>query len=103
MLEAAHREVREECNLSKDDVSLDRILTATDVLTKDKAGKLAYHFVLVHACGVAKPAAKPLAGDDAGEVRWFPIGRIETDAQPIFPEVVRVVKMAFKELSRPAE
>ena len=66
LAEAAAREVREETGVVVDDL---RRIDLAEIIGRDEAGGVAYHFVLVIFAGRHRSGA-PIAGDDAAEARW---------------------------------
>jgi ADP-ribose pyrophosphatase YjhB (NUDIX family) len=86
---AAVREVREETGV---DIAPLGIVTALDAITRDKAGKIEYHYTLIEIVadwyeGEAK------ADDDALAVRWATLEEIEDLCA--WPEIARVVRLSM--------
>jgi len=74
-VDAARREVEEECGLK---VRIAGLAGVLDRVTRDAEGRVRYHWVLVDY--LAFPEADDdtiTAGDDAAEVRWVPIDQVE--------------------------
>lgn len=70
--EAIKREVREETGL---DVEVGKIAGVFDLIVRDEAGNVAYHYVIIDF--FAKPVGgKLIPGDDAVQVRWVPIEQV---------------------------
>ena len=89
IMEAALREVREETGL---DVSPLGIVTALDGITRDKAGKVEYHYTIIDVAAHS-PEGKAKAGDDATEVRWVTLDEVEELCK--WKEVARVVRLSL--------
>jgi len=70
--EAALREIREETGLS---VRLGRLIEAVDIIGKDDAGHVKYHYVVIDYEGYIE-GGELRAGGDAEEVRWIPLERL---------------------------
>jgi 8-oxo-dGTP diphosphatase len=71
--EAAQRELLEETGLHALRLEL---LTTVDLIERDEAGRIRYHYTLVDFTGNAAPGtAHP--GDDAAAVGWFTAEQIE--------------------------
>jgi ADP-ribose pyrophosphatase YjhB (NUDIX family) len=72
-VEAARREVAEECGL---DVQIIGLAGVLDRVVRDEAGRVRYHWVLVDYLAHAK-SAEIVCGSDAAEARWVPIDEVE--------------------------
>jgi ADP-ribose pyrophosphatase YjhB (NUDIX family) len=73
-VDAARREVLEECGIS---VRIAELVGVLDRVTRDGDGRVRYHWLLVDY--LAFPEADDdtiTAGDDAAEVRWVPIDEV---------------------------
>ncbi len=87
--QAAIREVMEECSIQ---IQLQDVISVVDLIDKDEAGKVKFHFVLIdfladYTAGELKPASDAAAG------AW--VSRAELDAYEI-PEITRkVIAKAF--------
>lgn len=83
--EAAAREVREECGI---EVAPDRVIEVLDAITKDQAGKIRYHYVLIeflaeYQGGELRPSS------DALDARWFALEELSgIDMQEITRRVI---------------
>ncbi len=67
VVEALHREVREETGLK---VEILRLAEVYERIAPDAEGRIEYHFtILDYLCRVESGTLK--AGDDAADVRWF--------------------------------
>jgi 8-oxo-dGTP diphosphatase len=80
---AATRELREETGI---DAEAQNILTTLDVLVRDASGHVQQHYILI-AVQCRWISGLPLAGDDALEARWFPIGDLDPDKLPMSADV----------------
>jgi 8-oxo-dGTP diphosphatase len=89
ILSAAVREVREETGL---DIVPLGIVTALDALTRDKQGKIEYHYTIIEVAAESRDG-EPRAGSDALGIRWATIEEIEKLCT--WPEVVRVVRLSL--------
>ncbi len=88
IIETAVREAREETSL---DITPLGIITALDAITRDKDGKVEYHYTIVDIAAEC-PEGEPQARDDATEVRWATLAEIEEICE--WPEVARVVRLS---------
>jgi len=87
--EAAARELAEETGVSAD---FRTTLTTLDVIHRDAAGEIRFHYFLVAMLGDWR-AGEPVAGDDALDARWTTAeaaGRL-----PHCKEVPRLLSMAL--------
>lgn len=76
--EAAAREAREETGLT---VEAGELLGVYERVTRDEAGRVRYHYVLIDF--FCRPVEGELkAGSDAAEVRWFTQGEVEAMGLP---------------------
>ena len=89
IIEAALREGREETGLT-DIVPLD-IITALDGITRDKDGKVEYHYTIVDVAAESR-AGTPKAADDATDVCWATPSEVEKLCK--WPEVARIVRLS---------
>ncbi len=90
LVEAVHREVREETGLSLTDLHL---LDVGDLLESDKQGQVEYHYVIAYyRCHSL--TGMPRGGDDVGEVRWFTVE--EVAALDISARLKRLVRRALE-------
>jgi ADP-ribose pyrophosphatase YjhB (NUDIX family) len=88
LAEAARREVREEAGL---EIALGGIVATLDLIERDEAGRVRYHYVLVDY--VAEALAGALQpGDDASDARWFQLA--ELGALGLWAETLRVIGLA---------
>lgn len=65
--EAARREVLEETGVP---ISAPRVVTCVDLIDRDDAGRVRYHYTLVDLTAEAL-APQTVPGDDAADARWF--------------------------------
>lgn len=70
--DAAIREMSEETGLS---VRLGKVLEAVDILAKDEAGRVKYHYVVIDFEGSVE-GGELRPGGDAEEARWIPLNRL---------------------------
>ena len=92
--DAALREVREETAL---EVEVTALLDVLDSMTRDKDGRLAYHYTLVDflaewRAGEARP------GDDVVEVAWADPRNL--DGFALWDETVRIIELALSRRHR---
>lgn len=71
---AARREVVEECGI---EVRLAGIAGVMDRVTRDEAGRIRYHYVLIDYLAYAE-SDTVTAGSDAADVRWVPAEHVHT-------------------------
>jgi 8-oxo-dGTP diphosphatase len=92
VLQAAQREVHEECNIAihlspaASFGTLDRIAHTTE-------GEVLYHFVLVGVVAIAEAGATPQAGDDAAACEWVKISALPT-LSPLVEDLDKVIALA---------
>ncbi|MBL0404875.1 NUDIX hydrolase [Microvirga aerilata] len=87
---AATRELREETGI---DAEAQDILTTLDILVRDASGLVQQHYILI-AVQCRWISGLPLAGDDALEARWFPIGDLDPDKLPMSADVDVIARRA---------
>src|SRR5262245_30041496 len=86
--EAAHREVMEEVGL---EVALGDIVATVDMIERDPADRIRYHYTLIDFVAEASSIAlRP--GSDAADARWFRVAEI--GLLGLWSETVRVIKLA---------
>ncbi|HEY1015245.1 MAG TPA: NUDIX hydrolase [Herpetosiphonaceae bacterium] len=88
--EAARREIREECGV---EISEPELLTTVDVIDRDEAGRVRFHYVLVELTA-SWLSGEPAAGDDALAVRW--VRPEELDGLPMWEQTRAVVRQAWE-------
>ena len=71
-VDAARREVQEECSLK---VRIAGLVGVLDRVTRDAGGRVRYHWVLVDYLAVARGGTL-CAGDDAADARWVRIDEV---------------------------
>lgn len=71
--EAVRRELLEECGLA---IRVVGVAGVVDRITRDAAGRVRYHYVLVDYLAYADTEAI-VAGTDAADARWVPVGEVE--------------------------
>lgn len=86
--EAAVREVREETGL---EIEVGEVVAVIDSIVRDEAGRVQYHYTLVDVLAEWK-SGEPVAGDDAADAAWVPIG--ELGPYRLWRETVRVIELA---------
>jgi len=87
LAEAARRELREEAGI---EVELGEIIATIDLIDRDDAGDVRYHYTLIDFSAEAStPELVP--GDDAADARWF--GLDELDDLGLWSETVRVIRL----------
>jgi ADP-ribose pyrophosphatase YjhB (NUDIX family) len=85
--ETARREVAEETGIEAEVTAL---LDVVDSVTRDEAGRIAYHYTLVDFLAEWR-AGEAAAGGDAAEVTWAdPAGLTRYD---LWEETVRLIRM----------
>ncbi|MCC6471940.1 MAG: NUDIX hydrolase [Alphaproteobacteria bacterium] len=67
VFQAAVREVREECAVAIEPIS---IIDIVDAITPDADGRVRFHYTLVEVLAEWRAGA-PVAGDDAMDAAWF--------------------------------
>lgn len=70
---ATVRELREETGVLAEPL---HVFDAVDVFDRDDTGALRRHFILI-AVLCRWISGEPVAGDDARDARWIPLGRLE--------------------------
>lgn len=86
LADAARRELREEAGI---EVELAEIIATIDLIDRDDAGAVRYHYTLIDFSAEARePALVP--GDDAADARWFGLDEIESLG--LWSETVRVIR-----------
>ena len=73
-VEAARREVEEECGLK---VRIASLVGVLDRVTRDADARVRYHWVLVDYLAFPETGDTITAGSDAAEVRWVAIDEVE--------------------------
>jgi ADP-ribose pyrophosphatase YjhB (NUDIX family) len=86
---AARREVLEETGLHLDRLEL---LTVVDLIERDEAGGVRYHYTLVDLVGEAA-AGEAVPGDDAAATAWFVPE--ELPALGLWSETLRIVRLGL--------
>jgi len=86
---AARREVLEETGLGLDRLEL---LTVVDLIDRDEAGAVRYHYTLVDLVGEAA-AGEAVPGDDAAATAWF--RPEELPALGLWSETLRIVRLGL--------
>ena len=86
--EAALREVAEETGLT---VTLTKLLDVVDSITCGDADRIEYHYTLVDFSAEWQ-AGKARAGDDAAEVCWVSVDRLDT--LEMWDETKRIIRLS---------
>jgi 8-oxo-dGTP diphosphatase len=94
LAQAARREVREETSV---EIEPGEVLSVTDLIQRDDAGRVRYHYVLVDLLA-RYVGGEPRAGSDALDVRW--VTACDLDTYPMPDRTRRVLEMG---LARAAE
>ncbi len=89
LAEAIAREVQEEAGITLEGVEL---LAAVDLVERDEAGRVRYHYTLVDFSAEAAGGDEAVAGDDAAEVAWFTPA--EAGALGLWSETLRIIGLA---------
>jgi 8-oxo-dGTP diphosphatase len=90
ILEGVQRELLEETAI---EVKVLDLIEVFERLTRDEAGKLKYHFVILdYLCEAVSGAAR--AGSDVTDVAWA--REAELDAYSLIPTARRVIQKAFE-------
>lgn len=89
LVDAATREVREECSI---EIALGGVAGVFEPVTRDDEGRIEYHYVVIdywarHVSGEAQ------AGDDAAGVAWATMDEINEYA--LLPDSLLVVRDAY--------
>lgn len=87
---AALRELREETGVTAE--ALD-VLTALDAFDRDENGVLRRHYILI-VVRCRWIAGEPVAGDDALEAAWFPVGDLDRRGLAMSRDVVEIARQA---------
>jgi ADP-ribose pyrophosphatase YjhB (NUDIX family) len=88
-VDAARREVEEECGLK---VRIAGLVGVLDRVTRDAEGCVRYHWVLVDYLAFPETNDTITAGSDAAEVRWVTIDEVEK--LPITEGLVDMIRRA---------
>jgi 8-oxo-dGTP diphosphatase len=88
-VDAARREVEEECGLK---VRVAGLVGTLDRVTRDADGRVRYHWVLIDYLAFPESNDTITAGSDAAEVRWVLID--EVDRLPITDGLVDMIRRA---------
>jgi ADP-ribose pyrophosphatase YjhB (NUDIX family) len=87
--EAARREVREETAV---EIEVHGLIDVVDSITRDDAGRIRFHYVLVDVLAVWR-AGEARAGGDAAEARWFALDAL--GALGLWSETLRVIRRGY--------
>ena len=89
--QAAAREVAEEAGIQ---VRIGRLLDVVDSITRDDAGRIAYHYTLVDFLAQWQ-AGELAAGSDAAEALWADPGDLAPYA--LWDETLRVIALGLEQ------
>jgi len=89
LAQAARREVHEETGV---EIEPGEALSVTDLIQRDDAGRIRYHYVLVDLLA-RYVGGEPRAGSDALDVRW--VDARDLDAYPMPDRTRRVLEMGL--------
>ncbi len=93
LVEAARRELREECGI---EISPPAIFTTVDILDYDDAGRIRYHYIVLEL-QARWESGEPVAGDDALAVGWFRLA--ELDSLPMWEQTRAVLRLSAAKLA----
>lgn len=93
---AARREVLEETGL---DLARIELLTVVDLIERDEADAVRYHYTLVDLVGEAA-AGDAVAGDDAVAAAWF--RPEELPELGLWSETLRIIRLGLARIGREA-
>ena len=101
LVQAATREVREECEV---EIAVGDQLSMFDLIQRDEEGRIRYHYVLIDFAA-RYVGGMPRAGTDAVDVRWVKEEELsELDVVPrLLPVLRRALGQANDVLSAAAE
>ncbi len=88
--DAARREIREECGI---EIQLGEVVDAFDLMSRDAAGKLKYHYIVIDFAATYV-GGNLRAGDDVMDARWVTLselGKYSLD-EKTREEIVKVLK-----------
>ncbi|SDU43378.1 NUDIX hydrolase [Stappia sp. ES.058] len=88
--DAALRELLEETGVSAEAL---RVFTAVDAFDGDEDGRLRRHFILI-AVLCRWTGGEPVAGDDALDAKWIPLGDLERSDLALSLDVADVARQA---------
>jgi 8-oxo-dGTP diphosphatase len=86
--EAARREVREETGV---EIEVGHVIAVVDSIGRDARAAVEYHYTLIDL-GAEWRSGEVLAGDDAAEVAWVGLDRLEP--YRLWRETLRVIRLA---------
>lgn len=92
-LQAAARELREETGVT---ATPRRYLDNVDLIRRDAAGALEFHFLLAAVlCDYV--SGEPQAADDALDAEWLPVAEVLGGALPLSEHVDQVLRRALSD------
>lgn len=94
LAEAAKRELREEAGI---EIELGDIIATLDLIDRDDAGRVRYHYTLVDFTAETS-SADLLPGDDAADAKWF--DRQALDKLGLWSETIRIIDLAATKRSQ---
>jgi ADP-ribose pyrophosphatase YjhB (NUDIX family) len=89
LVEAARREVREECGV---EVAVGGLVAAFEPIVWDEEGRLEYHYVVLDYWATYLHG-EPTANDDALDIAWIPFQQLPDHA--LTPETLDVIHKAY--------
>ncbi|MBB2176949.1 NUDIX hydrolase [Gluconacetobacter johannae] len=94
IMQAAERELREETGF---DTQAQGVLTAFDVLDRDDAGAIRFHYVIVAVRCADTGGQAPCAADDALDVGWFTLDQIRAAPGRMSPGLLELATLALSD------
>lgn len=90
--EAARREMREECGI---EIEPGRLLQAFETITRDDAGRVRFHYVILDLLA-AYVSGELAHADDVSGARWF--GADELESVDVMPAAAKLVREVLAQL-----
>lgn len=87
--DAARREILEETNLNAE---IHGLIDVVDSITHDPDGHIQYHYTLVDVFATVSSKAVPIAGGDAADAQWVPMG--DLPELELWSETIRIIEQA---------
>jgi 8-oxo-dGTP diphosphatase len=92
IIEAGMRELMEETGVA---ATPRGVFTHLDVIGRDEAGAVAFHYVLL-AVLADWVSGEGVAADDAADLRWITLDEMKAGVLPLLPDVERVAREALQ-------